>query len=71
MAEQLTWPQTSQQAFNGQGFRVAMLVPAAGAVVPGFWGPQTAPVTGAGIGAVPELRQILVPIQRLVHPFQP
>jgi hypothetical protein len=28
-------------------------------------------VTGAGIGGVPELRQILTPTQRFVHPFQP
>ena len=85
-------PQILQQAFNGQGLRVLMLVPAGGLTglcvrdvtsiiivqgivdhspVPGFWGPHTALAMGAGMGGVPELRQILASGHSLSQPAQP
>ena len=50
---------------------VDMLVPSVGAMVPGIWGPQRAPDIGGGKGAVPLLKQILLPRPRGLQPVQP
>jgi hypothetical protein len=49
---------------------VETFVPAGGVGVPGTVGPQTALVTGAGMGGVPVLRHIIIPFNRSPQPFQ-
>jgi len=65
------WPHILQQTLSGHGFISVMLVPDDGLCVPGTVGPQTAFVTGAGIGALPELRHMLMPTKSSEQPFQP
>lgn len=65
------YPNISQQAFSGHGFKADKGVPGGGFMVPGTWGPQMAPGTAAGIGGDPLLRHILTPSQRLLHPLHP
>lgn len=60
-----------QQALSGQGLRSEMAVPSVGATVPGTVGPHTAFVSVAGIGGVPELRQIILPIIKSLQPPHP
>lgn len=48
---------------------VTLAVPLAGTAVPGTCGPQTALASGAGIGGVPLLKQIMLPIYRRLQPF--
>ena len=65
------WPKISQHALSGQGLRVEILTPAAGANVPGFCGPQTALGMVTGIGGAPVLRHIRLPACKSEQPIQP
>ncbi|RFU23614.1 hypothetical protein B7463_g12723, partial [Scytalidium lignicola] len=47
-----------------------MFVPANGVSVPGMVSPQRELATGAGIGRVPVLRQMMIPTCSSVQPFQ-
>jgi len=60
-------------ALRGQGFSAAIdaNVMVDGGAVPGTCGPHMAFERGAGIGGVPLLRHIFVPIWRLLQVFQP
>ena len=65
------WPQTLQQAFNGQGLSLEISEPSVGALEPGFCGPHTALEISAGNGGVPLLRHMMVSRNRSWQPFQP
>lgn len=47
-----------------------MLLQSSGGSVPGTCGPHSALGSGAGIGGVPELKQIMLLAHRFEHPFQ-
>lgn len=63
--------QISQQELSGHGFKPASSVPFVGFSVPRTVGPHLALDTGAGIGGLSLLRQILSPRTRSWQPNSP
>lgn len=62
-----------QQTFKGQEFNLTQvsLLPEDGFLVPGICGPQAASEMDKGNESVPVLKQMDVPRQSNLHPFQP